>query len=102
MNCLIYAYTPVNPYLLVMNITINEIEIADTVSVGFDPAWLSSANAAMLFFEHIFELTASNIKSVDNRNLTILNVNDVQFVSVSDYSCFSTLRSLYTVENAVL
>lgn len=50
MNCLIYTFTPVNPYLLRMNVTINEIEIANTQSQGFDPAWMPSANAAMLFF----------------------------------------------------
>jgi hypothetical protein len=97
MNCLVYAQSPTNPYLISMNVSLSEIEIGGFISTGFDPAWIDSANAALIFISNINQISVVGFFSADNRNLAILNINNVQQATITDYSCFSTPQDLDSV-----
>lgn len=76
-NCLVYAVSPNNAYFVLMNVTMTSIEIGNLNSSGFAPNLIDSANSATMFISHIYEVTIYDFLSVNNKNLTILNINDV-------------------------
>jgi hypothetical protein len=46
-----------------------------------------SATSALFYIDSVNIVTMSNILSLDNKNLTIMNINNVNTVEIENFTC---------------
>jgi hypothetical protein len=79
--------TPENDYDLIMNVTLSNIEILNMTTTGFNVEIVESALSAYISLSNIFHVVISDFFSYNNTNLTIVNVNDIETVSMARVTC---------------
>ena len=50
---------------------------------------MDSANSAFIFVSHVDNVDIRDFYSYNNKNITVINVNDLQNLVIYRYSCYS-------------